>query len=216
MAVFDLILIALVVTLEPIPITGFIIVLSARQGTFKGAAFILGWLLSLVVVIAITLLATGGKPPRPSTAPSTAVLAVKIALGVALIVIAFHRRRQTGRPKKPAAWMTRIDGMSVWAAAPLGLLLQPWVLVGAGAASIAQLHVSSIESYLLLVVFCLLCTSSYLAMELLAVFSPEATKARLDGLRKWIDTHRDQAIVLLALVVGLWLVGDSLDLIVTS
>lgn len=216
MAVFDLILIAVVVTLEPIPITGFIIVLSARQGTFKGASFILGWLLSLVVVIAITVLATGGKPPRPSTAPSTAVLAVKAVLGAALIVIAFHRRRQTGRPKKPAAWMVKIDGMSVWAAAPLGLLLQPWVLVGAGAAGITELHVSSIESYVLLVVFCLVCTSSYLAMELFAVFSPESTKARLDGLRNWIDTHRDQVIVILALVAGLWLVGDSLYLIASS
>jgi hypothetical protein len=216
MAVFDLILIGLAVTLEPIPVTGFILVLSSERGAFKGAAFILGWLLSLVAVIASTLLVTGDKPPAPATAPSTGVLAAKILLGVALIGIAFRQRARSGRPKKPPTWMTKLDRLSVWVAASLGLLLQPWVLVGAGAAAVSELHISTIESYLVLVVFCLVCTASFLIMELYAVFSPESAKERLDGLRGWIDTHRDQAIIALALIVGFWLVGDSLYLIVSQ
>jgi hypothetical protein len=35
-----------------------------------------------VVVIAAVILATGNNPPRPQTAPSTAALAVKLALGI--------------------------------------------------------------------------------------------------------------------------------------
>jgi len=53
-------------------------------------------------------------------------------------------------------------------------------------------------------------------MELYAVFSPEASKRRLDGLRNWIDTHRDQAIIVLSLIIGFWLVGDSTYLIASS
>ncbi|HUY66506.1 MAG TPA: GAP family protein [Acidimicrobiales bacterium] len=215
MSVVDLILIGLAVTLEPIPVTGFILVLSTERGTYKGAAYILGWFLSLVVVIAGTVLVTGGKPPRPSTAPSNAVLGSKMAIGVVLIIVAFRQRSRVGIPKKPPNWMAKLDRMSVWAAAGLGLLLQPWVLVGAGAAAVAQMHVSSIESYALLVGFCLLCTASILSMELYAVFSPDSAAQKLDGLRRWIDTHRDQAIIVLALVVGLWLVGDSIYLIVS-
>ncbi len=215
MSIVDLVLIGLAVTLEPLPITGFILVLSSERGTFKGAGFILGWLASLVVVVAGTVLVTGGEPPRPATAPSDAVLGVKIAIGVVLIAVALRQRARAGRPKKPPTWMARLDRLSVWTAAGLGLLLQPWVLVGAGAAAVAQLHVSSIESYFLLVGFCLLCTASLLTMELYAVFAPEAAARRLDGLRRWIDTHRDQAIIVLALVVGLWLVGDSIYLIVS-
>jgi len=215
MAVFDLILIGLAVTVEPIPVTGFILVLSSERGTRKGASYLAGWLLSLVVVVVATVAVTGGRPPKPATTPSTVVLAVKIALGVALIVLAFRRRGQTGKPRKPATWMTKVDGMSVWAAAPLGLLLQPWVLVGAGAATVSQLHVSTIQSYLLLVLFCLLCTSSILILELYAVRSPEAAKERMDGLRGWMDGHRDQVIVVLALIVGFWLIGDSVYLVVS-
>ncbi|MGO8872357.1 MAG: GAP family protein [Acidimicrobiales bacterium] len=216
MPVVDLILIGLAVTLEPIPITGFILILSSERGILKGASFILGWLLSLVVVVAGTLLVTGGKPPAPATQPSTGVLAAKILFGVILVGIAFRQRTRIGRPRKPPTWMTRLDRMSVWSAAILGLLLQPWVLVGAGAATVAQLHISSIESWFLIVFFCLLCTASYLAMLGYALFAPEAATVRLDGLRNWIDTHRDQAIIVLSLIIGLWLVGDSAYLIMSQ
>ena len=216
MAVLDLILIGLAVTLAPIPITAIILILSSQRGTFKGAAFILGWFLSLAVVVAGTVLVTGGKPPQPATQPSTAVLAAKALFGLILIGIAFRQRAQAGKPRKPPTWMAKLDRLSVWVAAGLGLLLQPWVLVAAGAASIAQLHISSIESFILLVVFCLLCTASMLAMEGYAIVSPEAAMSRLDGLRNWIDRHRDQAIVVLSLIIGLWLLGHSLYLIASQ
>jgi Sap, sulfolipid-1-addressing protein len=215
MVVLDLILIGLAVTLEPIPITVFILLLGAERGAMKGLAFIVGWLASLVAVIAATLLLTGGNAPKPSSAPSTALLAAKLALGVVLILIGLRQRSRAGRPRKPPTWMSRLDHLSGWAAVGLGVFLQPWTLVGAGAATVAQLHVSSIESYALLVGFCLLSTASLLAMELFAVFSPEASRRRLDALRTWIDTHRDQAIVVLSLILGFWLLGNNLYLIVS-
>jgi hypothetical protein len=214
--VLDLVIIGLATTLEPIPITGFILTLSAKRGAMKGAAFILGWMGSLVVVIGAVLLLTDGSPPKPKTAPSTTVLAIKAAVGVGLVLIAIRQKRRAGRPRKPPTWMSRFDNLSGWAAASLGALLQPWGLVAAGAATVAQLHVGSIESWLLLVGFCILCTASILVMELLAVLSPEAAQQRLDNLRTWIDVHRDQVIIILSLAVGFWLLGHSLYLIVSS
>ena len=112
--VLDLLLIGLGITLEPFPLTAFILVLSARKGTWKGLAFILGWLACLVAVIAAVILATGNNPPRPQTVPSTAALAVKLALGLVLILIAERQRRRMGRPRKPPAWMARLDRVSLW------------------------------------------------------------------------------------------------------
>ncbi len=215
MVVVDLVLIGLAVTLEPIPLIAFILTLSAQRGANKGAAFILGWMASLVVVIGGVILITGGKPPRPKTAPSNAALGIKIALGVILILIAVRQQRRAGRPRKPPTWMSKLDHLSGWAAAGLGIFLQPWVLVAAGAATVSQMHVSSIQSWALLVGFCVLCTASILAMELHVIFSPDVAKQRLDGIRNWIETHRDQAIIVLSLVIGLWLLVDSIYLIVT-
>lgn len=215
MVVLDLVLIALGVTLEPIPITGFILLLSARAGVRKGAAFIAAWLASIVVIVVAVVLITGGKPPKPSTAPSTAVLTIKIFLGAALILYAVHRARRLGQPPKPATWMSRIDQLSLPAVAGVAVLVQPWVLVAAGAATVAQMNTSSVASVILLVGFCLLCSASFLAMEIHVVRSPDVASRRLERLRSWLDTHRDHVIVILCLVIGFWLVGNSSYLIAT-
>ncbi|MGH3183204.1 MAG: GAP family protein, partial [Streptosporangiaceae bacterium] len=177
--VLDLMIIGLAITLEPITIVAFILILSAQKGSTKGLAFILGWLACLVAVIAAVVLVTGGKPPRPSTAPSTAGLAVKIALGIVLIYFGLRQRRRIGRPHKQPAWMTSLDRLSPWAAAGLGAFLQPWTLVAAAAATVVQAKLSSAGDYVTLVLFCLLATSSFLAMELYATFAPAAASARL-------------------------------------
>jgi hypothetical protein len=211
----DLLLIGLGITLEPFPITGFILLLSAERGTIKGLAFILGWLACLVVVIAGVFLATGNQPPKPQTAPSNALLALKIAIGVVLILIAVRQYRRRGRPKKPPAWMSRLDHMSLWAAAGLAAFLQPWTLVAAGAATVAEAKVSTAGSYLLLLGFVLLATSSYLTLELYATFAPETATPRLKQLRTWLDTHTDQMIVGICLLLGFWLAGKSIYLLVS-
>ena len=69
MIVLNLVLIGLVITLEPIPLTAFILVLASKGGVRKGAAFIFGWLLSLAIVIAFTVLVTGGDPLSQTRLP---------------------------------------------------------------------------------------------------------------------------------------------------
>ena len=213
--VLDLMIIGLAITLEPVTIVAFILILGAQRGVRKGLAFLLGWMACLVAVIAAVVLITGGKPPEPHTAPSTAALVVKALLGALLIWVGLRQRRRMGRPRKQPGWMARLDHMSPWAAAGLGVFLQPWTLVAAGAATVVQAKLSTAGDWLALVFFCLLATSSFLVMELYAAFAPVAAAARLEEVQKWIDTHQDQAIVVGALVVGAWLLGNSIYLIVS-
>ncbi len=208
--VLNLLLIGLAITLEPFPLTAFILLLSAEKGIFKGLAFILGWLACLVVVVAAVTLSTQGKPPAPNTVPSNAALAVKLALGVALILYAVRKWRRRAIPRKPPTWMARLDGVSLWAAAGLAVFLQPWALVAAGAATITEAKLAGLADYLTLVLFVLLATASFLYLELYATLAPAAAGVRLQQLRTWLDIHRDQVIVLLCLLLGLWLVGNSL------
>jgi hypothetical protein len=215
MVVLNLIILGLAITLEPFTIVAFILILSSAGGIRKGAALILGWTACLVVVIAGTLLITGGNPPRPKTAPSTAALVVKALLGALLIWIALRRRRRMGRPRKQPGWMARLDRMSLWTAVGLGAFLQPWSLVALGVATIVQAKLSTAGDWLTLVLFCLLATSSFLVMELYATFRPEAAQARFRQVQSWIETHTDQAIVAGALVLGAWFLGSSIYLIVS-
>jgi Na+-transporting methylmalonyl-CoA/oxaloacetate decarboxylase gamma subunit len=213
----NLVLIGLAVALDPLPLTAFLIVLPSQRGTLKGAAFVFGWLISLAVVVTVSVVATGNNPPKPQTAPSLAALAVKAALGGVLVVIAIRHRRemrqQPKKPKKPPKWQEHVDNMSPWFAMGLAPALQPWVLIGAGAATVVEAKLSSWESYLALFLYCVLASSTYLAMEIYAVFRPAQSRAFLTGFRAWIDDHTDQAIVLGSLILGLWLIANSLSLI---
>jgi hypothetical protein len=214
----DLLLIGLVITLEPIPLTAFLVVLASKGGVRKGAAFIFGWLLSLAIVVAVTLLVTGNKPPAPSTAPSLAALAAKILIGVVLVLIAVRQRRRMGKPKppkKPPKWQTGIDNMSPWYAMGLAPLTQPWGLVAAGIATIVEAKLSSWQSCLAVVLFCLVSTGVYIALEVYAGFRPEKSAALLASARAWIDSHTDQVIIVASLVLGFWLIGKSVYLIVS-
>jgi hypothetical protein len=216
--VLDLVLIGLAITLDPLPLTAFFIILPSKRGVRKGAAFLFGWLASLAIVVAVTVLATGNNPPKPQTAPSVASLAVKALLGAVLVFIGIRHWRRMGQPKKPKdppKWQAGVDTMSPWYAMGLAPLLQPWGLIGAGAATVVQANVSSVASGLALFFFCLIATSSYLVLELYAAFRPERSDALLARVRTWMSAHTDQVIVIGSLVLGFWLIGHSIYLIVS-
>lgn len=216
--ILNLIVIGLAVALDPLPLTAFLVVLPSRRGVRKGAAYVFGWLVSLAAVVTITVLATGNNPPKPSTAPSLAALAVKIALGAVLVWIAVRHIRARGRPKppkKPPKWQEHVDSMSPWFALGLAPALQPWVLIGAGAATVVEAKLSSWESFLALFLYCVLASSSYLAMEIYAIVRPDQSQALLHRARTWIDAHTDQVIIAGSLIIGFWLIANSIYLLVT-
>src|SRR5262252_590474 len=202
--ILNLMLIGIAVALDPLPLTAFLVVLPSKRGTVKGAAFVFGWLVSLAAVVAITVAATGNNPPKPATVPSLDSLAIKIALGLVLVRIAVRHiraRSQPKPPKKPPKWQEHVDNMSPWFAMGLAPALQPWVLIGAGAATVVEAKLSSWESYLVLFLYCVLASSTYLAMEIYAVFRPAQSRAFLASFQAWIDDHTDQAIVLGSLII---------------
>jgi len=216
--VLDLVLIGLAIAFDPLPLTAFIVVLPSKRGVRNGAAFLFGWLVSLAIVVTVTVLATGNNPPKPNTVPSLASLAVRIAIGTFLVVTAIRQRRRMRGPKKakrPPKWQEHVDNMSPWFAMGLAPTLQPWALIAAGAATVLEAKLSSWESFAALFGFCVLASASYLAMEIYAVFKPDQSHAFLARFRTWMEAHTDRAIIIGCLVLGLWLIATSIDLIVT-
>ncbi len=105
--------------------------------------------------------------------------------------------------------------MSPWYAMGLAPVLQPWGLIGAGAATIMEAKLDSAQSYLALSLFCDLASASYLATEIYAGLRPGKSQALLATLRTWIGTHTDQVIIWGSLILGFWLIANSISLIVT-
>ncbi|ATZ22928.1 GAP family protein [Streptomyces lavendulae] len=236
--VLDLLLIGLAVTLFPLPIMAFVLVVSGSRGVRNGLAFIFAWLACLVTVMALVLLLTGGQPPPPRSPPSIGALVATLVIGLGLVVYSEHRRRRSRRtatgagaaapvavegdavegdaaaPEAASASgssvTSRMDEATGWSAAGLAVLLQPWGMVSAAAATVVQADLSHPQSFLALMAFCVLATSTLLAMELYMVFSPRKAQSVLLGLRGWLERHKDPAIVVTCLLLGLWLVARSL------
>ncbi|MEU6299685.1 GAP family protein [Streptomyces erythrochromogenes] len=207
--VLDLLVIGTAVTLGPLHNSAFILLLSSRRGTRQGLAFLLSWLANLVAVIACVMLLTGGQPPARHSTPSTVAIAAKLAIGVALVLYGAHRHRRPPRPHGPPRWAARVDNASPATAAGLAWLLQPWALVGAGAAIAVDADLSTPTDWLALTGYCLLATLSLILMETYALRAPAAAGARLNALRSWLEQHQEQLIVTLSLLVGLWLTARS-------
>ncbi|MFD5506538.1 GAP family protein [Streptomyces sp. NPDC127051] len=208
--VVDLVVIGTAITLGPLHNSAFILLLSSRRGARKGLAFLLSWLVDLVAVIACVLLLTGGVPPALHSAPSTAVTCAKLVIGVGLVLYGAHRRRRPPRPHGPPRWAARVDGASLATAAGLAWLLQPWALVGAGAATVVAADLSSVADWLALTGYCLLATLSLVVMEMYTVWAPQAAGAKLNALRSWLAHHQEQLVITLSLLVGLWLVARGI------
>ncbi|WP_327281713.1 MULTISPECIES: GAP family protein [unclassified Streptomyces] len=229
--VLDLMLIALAITLDPLPLMAFALVVSSARGVWKGLAFILAWLACFVAVIAAVLALTDGEPLPPRSPPGVAGLAAKLAIGIGLVFYGLHRRRlmrgsdavragaaaDGAAPPAPEAHEDSadkvakgLDGSSIWAVAGLAVLVQPWGMVAAGATTVLEANTSHASTYAALFGFCLLATASLLAAELYIVFAPEVAQARLLRLRGWLKDHSQQAIVVICLVLGLYLTGKSI------
>jgi hypothetical protein len=219
--ILDLFLIGLVVTLEPIPLTAMILLLASERGVRKGAGYVVGWLLTLVVIVVVTVVITGGKPPAPRSSGSTAALAVKLAAGVVLVGIGARRRRRLSRgetkaTKKQPRWMAYVDRANPPVAAGIAFLLQPWVLVAAGVATIVQAKLSTGAQYFWVFAFCVWCSASYLVLEGYAIARPAAVKSRLGAVLEWINTHTDQTIAILSIALGTYLAAKSIYGLVSS
>ena len=214
----DLVLIGLAMAVYPVALTIFILILASRNGPRKGAGFIFGWLAALAVVAAVTILATGNKPPATGTAPATGILVVKIALGLVLLAIAERQRRRMGQPrprKEEPRWQARIDEMSALFAVGLGAVFQPSVFVVSAAATITGAKLSSAADYFAIVLFGLVSVSTFLTMDIYAVVRPERSAEVLTRLKAWIDRHKDLMIVIVASAAGLFLIGKSAYLLAT-
>ena len=58
-----------------------------------------------------------------------------------------------------------------------------------------------------IIVYVVIASSSYLVMQAYVMARPEAAMRRLQGLNNWIDAHRDPAVIILFSLLGVWLIG---------
>jgi hypothetical protein len=178
-----------------------------------------GWLLCLAAITAVTVVLTGGSPPSRGSVPSDAALAVRIAIGLGLVGFGIWRRAVAARgratPRAEPRWQKGIDGMSLWFAALLAPITQPWGLMAAGVTVVMQADAASVGSVAMLAVFVVLASSTYLVLEVFAIVRRDRAHAIALALRAWIEAHTAQALVWGSVGIGAFLIGSGIFQLVT-
>ena len=117
---------AIGVAISPVPIIAVILMLFSKRARSNGPAFLVGWVLALVVVGSIVLvLANLGKISTNGT-PSTLAYVLKLLLGLLFSFMSLRKWR--GRPKEGEephmpGWMETIDRFTAAKAFGVAVLL---------------------------------------------------------------------------------------------
>ncbi len=204
---WTLLVAGLIVTLSPLPLVCFFILLSSQRGLAKGASFIVGWVASLVIIIVATLLVTGGRPPRPASTPGRVVSLLFLFIGLGLLAVA-RRQWQKYRAGAPvsegqAKLLGRLDTMPLWSAGTLGVLIQPWPFVAAGAASVSEIDLRSPSAWISIALYVVFATSTLLCAEIYVMVNKERAVRQLTATRRWLEARQRLLLFTLALVFGI-------------
>lgn len=204
-AVAEALPLALAIAASPFTVIPAILLLFTARPRATASAFIAGWLLGLLVVLAASsALASRLDPDGPTP---TWLSWARVALGLALLVWAW--RQWTGRrSEKPTpAWMRSIEGMTPARGLGLGVVLSlanPKVLLLGAAAGLGIGSVGLPRSQVIVavVVTALVASITVVAPLLLHLVLGERMVGPLTRVRDWLERNNAVVMTIVLAVLG--------------
>jgi threonine/homoserine/homoserine lactone efflux protein len=217
-AIGQILPLALVVALSPVPIIAIVLMLATPRARANGVAFLIGWLAGLTIVGVIVLLVSGAIDPSDDDGPATWVSVLVLGLGLALVALAFKQWR--GRPRGDGEapmpkWMTTIDSFKPLKALGLGVLLSSvnpknLMLTVAASAAIAGTGIDAGQEAIALAIFILIGTLGVGVPVVMYLVLGERSRNLLDGVKSWMAANNTVIMAVITLVIGVKLVGDGI------
>jgi threonine/homoserine/homoserine lactone efflux protein len=217
-AIGQILPLALVVALSPVPIIAIVLMLATPRARANGVAFLIGWLAGLTIVGVIVLLVSGAIDPSDDDGPATWVSVLVLVLGLALVALAFKqwRGRPRGDEEAPLPkWMTTIDSFKPLKALGLGVLLSSvnpknLMLTVAASAAIAGTGIDPGQETIALAIFVLIGTLGVGVPVVMYLVLGERSRKLLDGVKSWMAANNTVIMAVITLVIGVKLVGDGI------
>lgn len=209
---FTILVLGLLASLSPSTIVVFILLLATKRASANGAAFLVGWSLSLVVVFVGSYLVGGTRSVAHGS--GHAVLAVvEILLGLGLVGLGLREWRRRDRPMAPSPREAHLEGrleeLRPMEAVMVGVWEQPWTLTAAVAVLIANHHEALVVAVLSFLVFTVVSTATVGAAYLYFARRPGEAQAHLGALRERLVAAGPTLFAAVSFAVGLLLVADG-------
>lgn len=207
----SVLLLAIVCAANPWGIMIAALLLEARRPGVVWA-YVLAWVGSLSVGLALLVAGFGALVESGSKSASTATSVIEVLLGVALAAWGVqrivenrraphsHEAAEEGELTTPG-WMRAIENISYIPAFLLGVYSATWPTVIAAAGEIVRASVSTSQTVALCVIFVVVGSSTVVAVAAIGTFSDRSDEL-LARLRLWLTIHSRAVITALLLAVG--------------
>lgn len=210
---------AVAIAISPLPIIAVILLLMSPRAKRVGPAFLLGWIVGILLVTTVTTLLAGVIPEPSETEGSQPVIGViQLVLGALLLLLGVRQWRSRPAPGEEGelpAWMSKLDSMKVPAVAGLALALaaaNPKNLLLAAAAGTVigrgGLGVGAVA--VVIVIFTVVAAISVLVPVVIAVSAPKKAAAVLSNLRTWLGANNAVIMTVVFLILGAQIIGKGL------
>ncbi|WP_333762294.1 GAP family protein [Streptomyces sp. IBSBF 2390] len=211
------------VAVSPLPIIALIVVLATPHGRVNGLVFTVGWVVGLSVVGAVMLAVGGQEDAGGDGQPAAWVGALKLALGVALVLFGvrlWRRRPADVTQAQLPAWMATIDRFTPVKIFLLALVLSAGNLKNApltiaAAASISSSGLPVGQQIAALAIFVVIASLGLLTPLVVYLVMRERARGMLGNWKEWAARHNTAVMAVLFFVFGLKLLGDGIDVLVS-
>ena len=209
-AISDILPLAFVVMLSPIPIVAIILMLFTPRARTTGPAFVLGWVVGLALVSAVVYLIADTLDVASDSGASDSASTVKMVLGVVLVLLGVRRWRSRpgpGETEPTPKWMQALDEIGAGRAVGLGLLLSAvnpknLLLTVAAAVSVAQAGLSAGDAALVLAVFVIVGSLAVAAAVVTYLVAGDRAEGVLTTWKVWLEHNNAAVMAVLFVVIG--------------
>jgi threonine/homoserine/homoserine lactone efflux protein len=191
--------------------------LETPRARANGPAFVVGWVVGLVLVSVIVLLVAGGADDPDSTSSDT-VNWLQVALGVVFLAMGARQWRSRPRPgqqQEMPKWLATVDRLTPLTSAGLGVLLSALnpknlALTAAAAGTIAQAGLSGGDDAIAIAVFVAIASITVLGPVVAYLVAPDKMAGALGRLKEFMIEHNAVIMMIVLLILGAKLLGQGI------
>ncbi len=218
-AVGQILALAVGASLSPIPIIGVVLMLATPRGRANGLAFLVGWVLGLLIVGSIVLFLFGNAAAPDESGAQVGAGWANIALGVFLLVIArrqFVKRPAAGQQPELPAWTKQVDHFDAPRSAALGFALaainpKNLLLTVSAASLIAQSGIPDGDEFGALAIYAAVATIGPALPVAIFLVAQDQARTRLESAKQWLGHNNAMIISVICVLLAANLIGNGIS-----
>jgi len=191
---------ALAIAVNPVPIIACVTLLSTPHGK-RNALYFIATIVILMLAIGSAVIFVVGQSSSSSTSSGGA--AVTTAFGLIFLAVAVQQWRTKPVEGKDPGWMKALDKAGLVAGVVLGISLTNYALLTSGVQKIVKSGLSSSVQTTALVVFTLIATSTIILPLIIYLVRPVWAKDVLGRFRDWLMLHNRVILIVVFGLMGL-------------